>query len=51
MSRKTRFIPAGSEVMIVGAGICVEIWNPRAWLETLREDMPGFGSMLKDLVV
>lgn len=44
-------VPAGSEVMIVGAGICVEIWNPRAWLETLREDMPTFGSMFKDLVV
>jgi MraZ protein len=44
-------VPAGSEVMVVGAVICVEIWNPRAWLETLREDMPDFGSMFKDLVV
>lgn len=44
-------VPAGGEVMIVGAVICVEIWNPGAWLETLREDMPEFGSMFKDLVV
>ena len=44
-------VPAGSEVMIVGAVICVEIWNPAAWLETLREDMPVFGSMFKELVV
>lgn len=44
-------VPAGGEVMIVGAVICVEIWNPKAWLETLREDMPDFGSMFKELVV
>jgi MraZ protein len=44
-------VAAGGEVMIVGAGICIEIWNPTAWLETLREDMPEFGSMFKELVV
>ncbi|MDA0590023.1 MAG: division/cell wall cluster transcriptional repressor MraZ [Planctomycetota bacterium] len=44
-------MPAGSDAMIVGAVICVEIWNPAAWLETLREDMPEFGSMFKELVV
>lgn len=44
-------VPAGQDVMIVGAVICVEIWNPAAWLETLREDMPTFGSLFKDLVV
>lgn len=44
-------VSAGGEVMIVGAGICIEIWNPKAWLETLREDMPEFGSMFKELVV
>ncbi len=44
-------MPAGSDAMVVGAVICVEIWNPTAWLETLREDMPKFGSMFKELVV
>jgi MraZ protein len=44
-------VSAGGDVMIVGAGICIEIWNPTAWLETLREDMPEFGSMFKELVV
>lgn len=37
------------EVMLVGAVICVEIWNPQAWLETLRQDMPEFGPLLTDL--
>lgn len=37
------------EVMIVGAVICVEIWNPTAWLETLREEMPSFGPLFRDL--
>lgn len=42
-------VPAGSEVMLVGAVVCVEIWNPAAWIEVLREDMPEFGGMFKKL--
>jgi MraZ protein len=41
--------PADSEVMLVGAAICVEIWNPRAWLELLRQEMPSFGPLLSEL--
>lgn len=37
------------EVMLVGAVVCVEIWNPQAWLDLLRQEMPAFGSLLKDL--
>lgn len=37
------------EVMLVGAAICIEIWNPRAWLETLKQDMPEFGPLFHDL--
>ena len=44
-------VPAGGDVMVVGAVICVEIWNPTAWLETLRNEMPEFGSLFKELVV
>ncbi len=33
---------AGSEVMVVGGAVCVEIWNPRAWLAYLEEQMPKF---------
>jgi MraZ protein len=35
-------VDAGGEVMIVGAAVCVEIWNPRAWLEYLESRMPKF---------
>lgn len=42
-------VPAGSEVMIVGAAVCVEIWNPAAWRELLNQDMPEFGPLFKDL--
>lgn len=38
-----------SEVMLVGAAICVEIWNPHAWQETLRQEMPTFGPLFKEL--
>jgi MraZ protein len=42
-------VPSESEVMLVGAAICVEIWNPQAWLELLRQEMPGFGVLFKEL--
>lgn len=42
-------VDANQEVVIVGAVICVEIWNPTAWLEQLRTDMPEFGPLFKQL--
>lgn len=42
-------VPANQDVMIVGAAVCVEIWNPAAWLETLRHDMPEFGPLFQNL--
>jgi MraZ protein len=42
-------VAANQEVVVVGAVICVEVWNPRAWLETLRTDMPSFGPLFKEL--
>ena len=42
-------VPAGQDVMVVGAAICVEVWNPTAWLEQLKADMPEFGEMFKEL--
>src|SRR5258708_5980878 len=32
----------GSEVLFVGAAVCVEIWNPKAWLTYLEGRMPKF---------
>jgi MraZ protein len=42
-------IEAGHEAVIVGAVICVEIWQPAAWNEVLRAEMPEFGELFKQL--
>ncbi len=42
-------VDKNQDVIVVGAVICIEIWNPQAWLTQLREDMPEFGSLFKDL--
>lgn len=39
----------GSDVMIVGAAVCVEIWNLKAWLEHLESRMPKFRRLLDRL--
>ena len=40
---------ASIKVLLVGAAICVEIWNPNAWMDLLRQEMPDFGTLLKEL--
>lgn len=40
---------AGQEVVVVGAVICVEIWNPDMWLDVLKTEMPDFGDLFKTL--
>lgn len=42
-------VQVNQEVMLVGAVICVEIWNPQAWLDVLRQDMPEFGPLFREL--
>ncbi len=42
-------VPASGEVMLVGAVICVELWNPKAWQECLKQEMPEFGPLFKEL--
>lgn len=42
-------VAAGHEVVVVGAVICIEIWNPDAWLEFLKAEMPEFSNMFKTL--
>lgn len=39
----------GSDVMFVGAAVCVEIWNLKAWLEHLESRMPKFRRLLDRL--
>lgn len=42
-------VDAGKEVVIVGAVICVELWNPDTWLDVLKQEMPDFGDLFKQL--
>jgi len=37
------------DVMLLGAVICVEIWSQAAWLEILRQEMPDFGLLFREL--
>ena len=42
-------VDAGREVVVVGAVICVEIWQPGAWNDVLRAEMPEFGELFRQL--
>lgn len=35
-------VEPGGEVLLIGAGLCVEIWKPATWLQYLAERMPRF---------
>lgn len=35
---------------VVGAALCVELWNPSAWAEHLAEALPGYRDLFEDLV-
>ncbi len=39
----------GGEVIVVGAGVCVEIWHPAAWLTYLEARMPEFRQLFDKL--
>ena len=38
-----------SELMVVGAAVCVEIWNPAEWVEYLTRQMPKFRRLFDHL--
>jgi MraZ protein len=39
----------GGEVIVVGAGVCVEIWNPRGWFAYLDQQIPDFRRLFDTL--
>ncbi|MDO4586546.1 MAG: division/cell wall cluster transcriptional repressor MraZ [Planctomycetia bacterium] len=39
----------GGEVMIVGAAVCIEIWNPKKWISYIEGKMPKFRKLLTKL--
>ncbi len=37
------------ELMIVGAAICIEIWNPETWVSYVEQNIPDFNTILNTL--
>ena len=42
-------VEPNGELMIVGAAVCVEIWNPANWLEYQRSKLPRFARLFEQL--
>lgn len=42
-------VEPGGNVMLVGAAVCVEIWNPVQWTTAIGEQMPGFRELFDQL--
>ena len=42
-------VEPGGEVFIVGAAVCIEIWQMDAWRNFLRDEIPQFTNMLEEL--
>ena len=42
-------VEAGGEVLLVGAAVCIEIWQPEAWLSHLETEIPRFRELFDDL--
>jgi MraZ protein len=42
-------VAANGEVAIIGAGVCVEIWHPEAWLAYLKTDLEFFNESFRNI--
>lgn len=42
-------VEPGGDVMVVGAGVSVEIWNPSSWVNYVQRRMPKFRKLLSHL--
>jgi MraZ protein len=42
-------VEPGGEVLVVGAAVCVELWQPAAWTAFISGEMPGFRRRIDDL--
>ena len=42
-------VESGGTVIVVGAGLCVEIWSPPAWFGYLENNMPDFRRIFDEL--
>lgn len=42
-------VEPGGEVVVIGAAVCIEIWNPSHWLTHLEDHMPEFRQLFDTL--
>ena len=42
-------VEPGGDVMVVGAAVCVEVWQPAAWTAFDSAEMPGFRQRIDEL--
>ncbi len=42
-------VEAGGDVLVVGAALCIELWEPSAWFRYLEETMPEFHRLFDEL--
>ena len=43
-------VDPGGDVMVVGAAVCVELWQPAAWTAFVTAEMPGFRQRIDELI-
>lgn len=42
-------VEPGGDLIVVGAAVCVELWQPAAWNAFVTDHMPGFRQRMDDL--
>ena len=42
-------VEQGGTLVVVGAAICVELWNPKSWGHLIEDQMPGFRELFESL--
>lgn len=42
-------VEPGADLMVVGAAVCVELWQPAAWHAFVSSEMPGFRRRIDEL--
>lgn len=42
-------VEQGGSVVLVGAAVCVEIWNPQHWVGVIGDEMPTFRQLFDQL--
>jgi MraZ protein len=42
-------VEPGADLLVVGAAVCVELWQPTAWTAFVTAEMPGFRRRIDEL--